>query len=730
MAVKLSSFLAFSRKIPRWVHFSAYASSVSCANNIEILPENDQNPLSSYEFETKIQFLRNKISADKLVQVLDSTDDLNSSLKLFKWASLQKGFRHTTNTYCKIILKLGMVGNVDEMEGFCNEMVKERCANTEEALVALIELFVKHHLLMEASRVLVVMNSSGYKASITVFNVLLGALVEEKKDFQAFLFVYKEMVKAGVVPTVETLNYLLEALFEAGRVDTALDQYRRMNKKGCVPNSKTFEILISGLITRNGMEESIVVLDNMLELGVEPDLSFYTGTIFLFCRENNLEQGMRLFRMMRASKMVPNSLIYGVLIRCLCENLHVVDAVKMFEETIDNSISPADDVCINIINGFCKLGKFDEATKFLEDKHVLETCPHNVLLEGYCNSGNFLMAKCLFDEMLERNIVDADSWNILIRCLSENTWIDKALEFLGRMIVSSYVPDSATYSAIIIGKCKLSRYEDALVLFHQVSAKYWLLDSVSYAELVQCLCQGEKIHEAVKVFSYMSNKRCALQSSSFSMLIRGLCEAGKVGRAIGMLSLAYYSGTSCSNATYNTIMLSLSKSKKADDLLIVLSRMVVEGCTLDSEAYCILIQCMSTLGQTKDCALFFNLMVNEGLLPNPEALTNLLLCMARHSQLHMILLAIDKLISSHEILNSAMYNLIINGLLKEGYKSKACQLLDLMLEKGWVPDAITHRLLIGSAVKEETDGEVAAHENLNMQEDKVCSILAESLGEM
>ncbi|KAA8545308.1 hypothetical protein F0562_020092 [Nyssa sinensis] len=48
-----------------------------------------------------------------------------------------------------------------------------------------------------------------------------------------------------------------------------------------------------------------------------------------------------------------------------------------------------------------------------------------------------------------------------------------------------------------------------------------------------------------------------------------------------------------------------------------------------------------------------------------------------------------------------------------------------MLEKGWVPDAITHGLLIGS-VREETGSEIAAYESCNV-EDNISSILAEGL---
>ncbi|PIA34329.1 hypothetical protein AQUCO_03800137v1 [Aquilegia coerulea] len=197
--------------------------------------ETDQNSLNSSDFEVKIRFLKNKLNTENLIQVLDSTKDLNSSIKIFKWASNKKRFYHTADTYFWVILKLGMVGNVKDMEFFCNEMIKGKCPHVEEAFASLIDSFAKNHRLDEALKVLEIMNLGKIKPSIRLCNVLLRTLIEEKRDLQSILFAYKEIVKAGIIPNVETLNYLIEILCENDKMESALDQYRRMNKKGCCP---------------------------------------------------------------------------------------------------------------------------------------------------------------------------------------------------------------------------------------------------------------------------------------------------------------------------------------------------------------------------------------------------------------------------------------------------------------------------------------------------------------
>ncbi|XP_068493359.1 putative pentatricopeptide repeat-containing protein At3g16710, mitochondrial isoform X2 [Phaseolus vulgaris] len=701
-------------------------SVLSCIADISETPEILKLKDSS-EFDQNLNFLRNKLAPDNLIRILDRTNDLNSGVRIFKWASRQNSFRHTSKTYYHIILKLGMAGHVVEMRNFCENMAKDRCPGTEEALVALIHTFVGHCRIEEAITVLESMNLGGCRLPIEVFNVLLGTLVGGKgRDFQKALFVYKEMVKACVLPTVDTLNYLMEALCATNQIDLVLDQFRRMNNKGCNPNSKTFEILVKGLIESGRVDEAAIILEQMFEVKCQPDLSFHTCTIPLFCRENKIEEAVKLFKMMKDSDFVADPFIYEVLVRCFCSNLQLDSAVGLINEMIESGMPPKHYVLVNIVNCFCELGKINEAIVFLENRQVLETAPFNTLLEGCCNAGEILAANVLLETMSERHIADCQSWNILIGWFCENEDIKKAYTLLGRMIKSFVILDRATYSALVVGNCRLGKYEEAMKLFHQICTRCWDLDFASYSELVGGLCDIKHSEDALEVFRYMSMKRCSLHSLAFYKLIKCVCDSGRVKEAIRLWQLAYFCAISCCIATHTAVMRELLRSRRAEDMLAFLSQMLMVGSNLDLEAYCILIQSMSKQNKIKECVLFFNKMVNEGLIPDADQLFDQLSFMANHSQLSMISGAIDR-ISGGNILNSAMYGLLITGLLKEGREQEARRLLDSMLEKGWVPDATTHNLLIGSDVREGMSQAVLFDDSASL--DSVSNILAEGLRE-
>ncbi|KAL0555253.1 hypothetical protein IC582_009194 [Cucumis melo] len=689
--------------------------------------ENNQNCprlKQSTQFSSDKSVTNNSVNS---VKGLDYDKKLNSEVEIFKCLAIQKGFFETVQTYYETIVKLGLNGNIDEMERTCRDLVNEGCSGVEEIIVSLVNTLVRRGRAREALWVFPHISSVGLRPSVETFNVVLAVFVEEDRDIQEVLFVYKEMVKAGIVPNVDTLNFLLAALFHAEQIKTAMNQFRRMRKKGCSPNSKTFEVLVNALITKNLVDEAVLVLGIMYKSQCELDLSFYTCAISLFCREDRIDVGSWLFTMMKASNIVPGTLIYNTLIQSLCKSLSLDKALFLLEEMVESGLIPEESVYVSIIEVFFELGKTDEAIKFVEDRCAFYTSPHNALLEGCTNAGKILLANCILGKMSKMNIDDCKSWNIVIGWLCNNARIGNAFEFLGKMIVLSFVPNEDTYAALIVGNCKSRRYEVALQLMNEVHSKCWILNAGCYSELIEGLCQANRTLEAAEVFCHMSKNRHPLHPSLFDTLIKEMCDLGHVDETLVLLQLASYAGTSCKTVTYASILHELSKTNKAETALLVLSQMLVLGCNLDLETYYILIHSFSSINRVNESILLFNCMVNEALLPDSEGLYNLLLCIANHSQLHMISTTIDKLVTHTDLVNTATYNLLINGLWKEDRKYEACKLLDSMLEKGWVPDATTHGLLIGSLFQEKTGDRVLISENSAI-EDNVSSILVEGLG--
>jgi pentatricopeptide repeat protein len=118
-------------------------------------------------------------------------------------------------------------------------------------------------------------------------------------------------------------------------------------------------------------------------------------------------------------------------------------------------------------------------------------------------------------------------------------------------------------------------------------------------------------------------------------------------------------------------------------------------------------------------------MVNQALVPDQETFELLVNDMALFSFLNMVAQSLLKVVDTSGIVSPRIYNIIIYGHIKEGFKNEACKFLDQMLEKGWVPDSRTHQVLVGN-IGGEKDKEVGQVYQ-TVDDDNVSNILLEGL---
>ncbi|KAG6536374.1 hypothetical protein ZIOFF_001428 [Zingiber officinale] len=191
------------------------------------------------------------------------------ALKAFKWASTQRRFQHTAETYACMILRLGLVGNIEEMEILLNEMIKE-----------------------------------------------------------------------------------VEALL-------------------------------------------------MLEFGCTHLPDFYYNVMPLLCNINIFEEGIKLLRMKGNIKGDQDLYLYKHLIQCLCNNRQLEIAIEFLQEIKNWGFTPLTVTYTDVVNGFCKFGKLNEAMTFLDREDVVQVEPYNALLKGLCNAGRYQEAAIYHYKMIK-----------------------------------------------------------------------------------------------------------------------------------------------------------------------------------------------------------------------------------------------------------------------------------------------------------------------------------------
>jgi len=715
MALKAVSRL----RSARWRLLSAKLIYRSCSD----IPDSPDTGSSS-EFDTAIRLLKNNLQPERLTRVIDSTSDSSLALRIFRWASHQRYNLRTVDTYSCMISKLTAVEYRDDMDGLLGEMVRLKVPALEQALNGLVQSLSSKNQFDEALLVIQHATSAKLKLSLSACNAMLRGLVKQRSGLRLFMLAYMEIVKSGVLPDVETLNWLIQSLCESGRVDLALIQFDRMNKKRCSPNSHTFEILIIALCSHNRADEAVDLFYKMLQLRCTPDGSFYAQVIPLFCKFSKVKEATKLHQMMKEDGLQLDVHLYGVLIRCLCENQLLDDSIMMLNEMVASGHAPRASAYVDIVDCYCTSAKFHKALSFLEENDVTESEPYNVLLRWLCTDGRLQDSVRYLEKLHNRGLVDCESWNIVTTHFCNQGNIRRASELIGRMVVSAFAPDESTYSAIISCYCRLGLHIDAFAMFRRVSVNDLSLNSESFSQLVEVLCHTERIQEAIEVFKYQYKRGCSLTNKSLDMLIQGSCLSGRIREAVQLRSLAVCTGT-CTFFTYDIIIQALLHLNKEKDVLVLFAQMVMEGCLLDGYAYTSLLRSFLTEETIFEAAILFNRMVNQAFVPDQETFELLVNDMALFSFLNMVAQSLLKVVNTSGIVSPRIYNIIIYGLIKEGFKNEACKFLDQMLEKGWVPDSRTHQILVGNIGGEEAREVGQLYQTVD--DDNVSNILLEGL---
>ncbi|XP_008442112.2 pentatricopeptide repeat-containing protein At2g13420, mitochondrial-like [Cucumis melo] len=249
-------------------------------------------------------------------------------------------------------------------------------------------------------------------------------------------FDYANTLPSNPISTT-SYNILLDILAKVRQFDAAWHLILQMDHKG----TDTFLLLIRRLISSGRTRQAIRAFD---------DIEGLTG-----------------------NKVGIDDFCY--LLDVLCKYGYVKVAVEVFNKRKEEFGVDVKIYTI-LIYGWCKIGRFEMAERFLKDMVERGIEPnvvtYNVLLNGVCRraslhpEGRFEKtirnAEKVFDEMRKRGIEpDVTSFSIVLHVYSRAHKPELSLDKLKQMKELGISPTVATYTSVIKCLCSCGRLEDA-----------------------------------------------------------------------------------------------------------------------------------------------------------------------------------------------------------------------------------------------------------------------------
>ncbi|KAF6161106.1 hypothetical protein GIB67_007747 [Kingdonia uniflora] len=313
------------------------------------------------------------------------------------------------------------------------------------------------------------------KRTVFVFNAFIRALALAGFGEDA-VCVYREMNESGVGSDRFTYTYVLKACVCLSSRSWGLSLCVRKGKE------------VHGHVLRHGFESNVHVGTTLLDFYARYGCVWYAGNVF-------------------DTMPVRNVVSWSAMIACLVKNGRSFEALKLFWEMEDVSLNLGCNsvTMVSVIQACAALAALGQGKLihcYVLRKGLNSILPvTNSLISMYSRCGSIEIARCIFDQMDNRDVV---SWNAIISGYGIHGNAEEAIMLFEEMIRRGFSPNKITFVSVLGACSHAGLIHKGRKLFDSMAHVHNIFPSEEhYACIVDMLGRAGRLDEAVKVVDGM-----------------------------------------------------------------------------------------------------------------------------------------------------------------------------------------------------------------------------------
>lgn len=360
---------------------------------------------------------------------------------------------------------------------------------------------------------------------------------------------------------------------------------------------------------------------------------------------------------MKKQRIVPDEYTFAPLLKS-CSNLcdyKLGQCVK--GEVLRRGFEYFGSIRIGVVELYVCCERMEDAKKVFDAMPHRDVIVWNLMIRGFCKTGNVDLGIYLFRQMSDRSIV---SWNTIISCLAQSGRDVEALELFQQMEEQGFAPDEVTVVTILPVCSRLGAPVVGQRIHAYASSKGNLVDITFVGNsLLDFYCKCGNTEGAYNIFNKMTCKSVV----SWNTMILGFALNGKGELATDLFMEMGRKDVKPNDATFVALLTAcvhsglLEKGREIFSSMMHKYKIVPKlehfGCMVD------------LLGRSGLVEEAHNLIKSMPMQPNATLWGALLGACRTHGNLKLAELAVKELISL-EPWNSGNYVLLSNMLAAEG----------------------------------------------------------------
>lgn len=335
----------------------------------------------------------------------------------------------------------------------------------------------------------------------------------------------------------------------------------------------------------------------------------------------------------------------------------------------------------------------------MRSKRILNIETFCIIMRKYARAQKIEEAIYTFNIMEKYDVPPTlAAFNGLLSALCKAKNVRKAQEIFDQM-KDRYIPDLKTYSILIEGWGRAPNLPKAREIFREMIDMGCNPDEVTYSIIVDILCKAGRVDEAVELVKNMCAEGCRPTTFIYSVLIHTYGVENRIEDAVDTFFKMESNGVKADVAVYNALISAFCKVNKFQNAFRVLHDMDTNGVTPNSRTCNIILNSFIGRGETDEAFSFFRRMIKI-CEPDADTYTMMIKIFCEADELEMAHKVWKYMKSKHFVPSMHMFSALINGLCEKGDVSRACVLMEEMIEKGMRPSRVTFGRLRQLLIKE------------------------------
>ncbi|KAL8551215.1 hypothetical protein ACS0TY_000340 [Phlomoides rotata] len=251
------------------------------------------------------------------------------------------------------------------------------------------------------------MMRDGPSPTVDTMNYLLQALIVDGRLNELYV-VIQDLQDMGFKISKSSIILMLEAFAQSGNVFELKKIYHGMKAAGYLPTMHLYRVMIGLLSRAKQVRDVEAMVYEMEEAGFTLDLCIYNLLLKMYTKIEDYKKTVEVYQRIQESGLKPDEETYNSLILMYCRDRRPEEALSLMREMRRLGLNPQLDTYKSLIAAFCKKVMIEEAEELFDslrsEEHKLDRSFYHLMMKMYRSFGDHTKAEKLLITMKESGI--------------------------------------------------------------------------------------------------------------------------------------------------------------------------------------------------------------------------------------------------------------------------------------------------------------------------------------